>query len=156
ETGILDGRRATTHWSAVAKLQARFPRIRVEDGPIYVRSGNIYTSCGMSAGFDLALHFVERDLGHVIAHDVAKKLVLFLHRPAQQRQLSAQLQVTATADRPLRELLSWIIEHPAVDLSLPHLAKRAAMSERNLTRVFCRKLGVTPARFIEKIRVEQA
>jgi transcriptional regulator GlxA family with amidase domain len=154
--GLLDGRRVTTHWRACARLARTFPALSVDPDPIYVRDGNVYTSAGVTAGMDLALALVEEDEGREVALHVARELVLFLRRPGGQSQFSAQL-ATQTADRePLRELQAWIADHVGADLSVATLASRVAMSPRNFARVFAAEVGLTPARFVEKIRIEAA
>jgi transcriptional regulator GlxA family with amidase domain len=154
--GLLDGRRATTHWAWCGTLAKQYPAVTVAPDPIFVRDGNVYTSAGVTAGMDLALALVEEDHGRELALEVARQLVMFLRRPGGQSQFSAQLAVQ-TADRePLRELQAWISEHPDADLSVPTLARRVAMSPRNFARVFTREVGVTPARFVESVRVEAA
>jgi transcriptional regulator GlxA family with amidase domain len=156
EAGLLDGRRATTHWEWCATLAERYPAVTVASDPIFVRDGKIYTSAGVTAGMDLALALVEEDHGRELALEVARQLVMFLRRPGGQSQFSAQL-AAQTADRePLRDLQSWISEHPEADLSVPALARRVAMSPRNFARVFTREVGMTPARFVESVRVEAA
>jgi transcriptional regulator GlxA family with amidase domain len=154
--GLLDGRRATTHWRSCASLARRYPQITVDADPIFVRDGNIYTSAGVTAGMDLALALVEEDHGREVALHVARELVLFLRRPGGQSQFSAQLAVQAADREPLRELQAWIADHLDQDLSIPALAARVAMSERNFARVFTREVGVTPARFVETARIEAA
>jgi len=156
EAGLLDGRRVTTHWAACAELARRYPRLRVEPDPIFVRDGRIYTSAGVTAGMDLALALVEEDHGRDVALMVARRLVLFLKRPGGQSQFSVQLALQQAARDPLTELQAWIIEHPHADLSVSALSKRAGMSPRNFARVFLRETGVTPARFVERARVEAA
>jgi len=154
--GLLDGRRATTHWAYCDGLAKLHPRIRVEPDPIFMRDGAIYTSAGVTAGMDLALALVEEDVGRHVALQVARQLVLFLRRPGGQSQFSSQLAVQ-TADRePLRELQQWIADHLSTDLSVATLADRAAMSPRHFARVFASELGMTPARFVELQRVEAA
>src|SRR5215510_5569453 len=156
EAGLLDGRRATTHWGACAQLAARYPKVSVDPDPIFVRDGRIYTSAGVTAGMDLALALVEEDLGREVALGVARQLVMFLKRPGGQSQFSVPLMAQATERQPLSELLAWIGEHPDGDLSVPALARRAAMSARNFARVFTREVGMTPALFVERARVEAA
>jgi transcriptional regulator GlxA family with amidase domain len=156
EAGLLDGRRATTHWRACEQLARRYPTITVERDPIFVRDGNVHTSAGVTAGMDLALALVEADHGRALALRVARELVMFLQRPGGQSQFSTQLAVQ-TADRePLRELQARIADHLADDLSVPALAAQVAMSERNFARMFTREVGLTPARFVERARVEGA
>jgi transcriptional regulator GlxA family with amidase domain len=154
--GLLDGRRVTTHWRACAELARLFPSLSVDPDPIFVRDGNIYTSAGVTAGMDLALALVEEDEGREVALQVARELVLFLRRPGGQSQFSAQLAVQAADREPLRDLQAWIADHLAADLSIATLAARVAMSPRNFARVFGREVGLTPARFVEKTRVEAA
>jgi transcriptional regulator GlxA family with amidase domain len=156
EAGLLDGRRATTHWRMCSALAERYPAIRVEPDPIFIRDGSLYTSAGVTAGMDLALALVEEDHGRRAALEVARELVLFLRRPGGQSQFSAQLKAQLAEREPLRELQAWISEQPAADLSVPALAQRVAMSPRNFARVFTREVGVTPARFVERVRVEAA
>jgi len=156
EAGLLDGKRAATHWRSCARLAARYPNVTVDPDPIFVRQGRVFTSAGVTAGMDLALALVEDDHGPKLARQVARELVLFLKRPGGQTQFSAQLQ-TQLADRaPLAELHAWIADHLGADLSVVALARRAAMSPRNFARVFVRSLGTTPARQVEKLRVEAA
>jgi transcriptional regulator GlxA family with amidase domain len=156
EAGLLDGRRVTTHWHACDALARRYPRLTVERDPIFVQDGAVYTSAGVTAGMDLALALVEADLGRAVALRVARQLVLFLKRPGGQSQFSAQLALQAADREPLRDLQAWIAEHLGGDLSVPALAARVAMSERNFARVFTRETGCTPARFVERARVEGA
>jgi transcriptional regulator GlxA family with amidase domain len=156
EAGLLDGRRVTTHWARCQALAARYPRVRVEPDPIFVRDGNVWTSAGVTAGMDLALALVEADHGRDLALHVARWLVCFLKRPGGQSQFSAQL-ATQLADRePLRDLQGWIVDHLDTDLSVEALASIAAMSPRNFARVFTRETGATPARYVERVRVEAA
>jgi transcriptional regulator GlxA family with amidase domain len=156
KAGLLDGRRATTHWASCADLATRYPAVTVEADPIFVRDGNVATSAGVTAGMDLALALVEEDLGRDTALAAARWLVLFLQRPGGQAQFSAQL-AAQTADRaPLRELQTWLPDHLEEDLSIPALARRAGMSERNFARAFRRETGMTPASYVEAARVERA
>ena len=154
--GLLDGRRATTHWAYTELLARAYPRVAVDPDPIFVRDGHVYTSAGVTAGMDLALALVEEDLGREVALQVARRLVLFLRRPGGQSQFSAQLATQAADREPLRELQSWILDHLTDDLSVAALAHRVAMSPRNFARVFAAEVGVTPARFVERARVEAA
>ncbi len=156
EAGLLDGRRATTHWNDCPDLARRFPKVRVEPDTIYVQDGSIYTSAGVTAGMDLALALVEEDHGREVALAVARALVLFLRRPGGQAQFSAQLAVQFAEHEPLRELQAHILEHPKEDLTVETLARRVSMSPRNFARVFTRELGTTPARFVTAVRVETA
>jgi transcriptional regulator GlxA family with amidase domain len=156
EAGLLDGRRATTHWKYAEEMAARFPKVSVDPDPIFVKDGNIYTSAGVTAGMDLALALVEEDLGGAMALRVARMLVLFLRRPGGQAQFSTSLSAQASEVRPLRELAVWMADNLGGDLSVSALASLAAMSERNFARVFTREFGVTPARYVEQLRLEAA
>jgi transcriptional regulator GlxA family with amidase domain len=153
--GLLDGRRATTHWAACEALQRHYPAIDVEPDPIYVRDGNVYTSAGVTAGIDLALALVEEDLGRRVARDVARSLVLFVRRPGGQAQFSASLAGQAAERRSLRELQEWLADNLDQDLSVAALAERAYMSPRNFARVFAREVGATPASYVESLRLER-
>ena len=156
EAGLLDGRRATTHWSACGALRRRYPGITVEPDPIFIQDGNVWTSAGVTAGIDLALALLEDDAGNDAALAVARQLVVFLRRPGGQAQFSNQLSVR-TADRdPLREVQAWIADRLEADLSVEVLAQRAHMSPRNFARAFKREIGVTPAAYVERARVERA
>jgi len=156
EAGLLDGRRATTHWSACAELARRYPRVRVESDPIFIRQGAVSTSAGVTAGIDLALDLVDEDLGRAVALEVARWLVLFLRRQGGQSQFSAQLGTQIAERDGLRDLQGFIAEHPGEDLSVPSLARRAGMSTRNFARAFRRDLNVTPSVYVERARVESA
>jgi transcriptional regulator GlxA family with amidase domain len=153
--GILDGRRAATHWMYCTKLARRFPAIRVEADPIFVCDGPVWTSAGVTAGIDLALALVEEDLGRSVALAVARYLVVFLKRPGGQAQFSAALALQAADDR-FGALHNWINGHLANDLSLSVLAYQAGMSERSFSRHYAEATGQTPARAIERLRVEAA
>jgi transcriptional regulator GlxA family with amidase domain len=154
--GLLDGRRATTHWQLCPRLARDHPAVVVEDDPIFVRDGNVYTSAGVTAGMDLALALVEEDHGHDAAMRIARHLVMFVRRPGGQSQFSAALDLQAAERRPIRDLQAWIAEHPSGDLSVESLAARVHMSPRNFARVFRNEVGQTPARFVERVRVEAA
>ncbi|HEX4718734.1 MAG TPA: GlxA family transcriptional regulator [Thermoleophilaceae bacterium] len=154
--GLLDGRRATTHWQWCDLLSGLFPAVEVERDAIYVVDGPVYTSAGVTAGMDLALALVEEDLGPRVARDVAQQLVIFLRRPGGQSQFSAPLAALPAEHEPLRDLQAWIPANVGADLSVPALAERVAMSPRNFARTFRRETGVTPAAYVESIRVEQA
>ncbi len=156
QAGLLDGRRATTHWAACDELRRRHPETEVEDGPIFVRDGDVYTSAGVTAGIDLALALVEDDLGAAIARDAARWLVLFLRRPGSQAQFSSGPAWQPAERPPLRDLQSWIADNLTADLSVPALAERAFMSPRNFARAFRREVGVTPAAYVESVRLERA
>ncbi|HEY0944963.1 MAG TPA: GlxA family transcriptional regulator [Opitutaceae bacterium] len=154
EAGLLDGRRATTHWAFAQKLAEQFPTVKVDPDPIWVKDGNVYSAAGATSGIDLCLALLEEDHGRKLALEVARMLVVFLCRPGNQAQFSVSLQEQATESRPLRDLQIWMLDHLAGDLSIPALAARAAMSERNFQRVFTRELGKSPAHYAEEIRIE--
>jgi transcriptional regulator GlxA family with amidase domain len=154
--GLLDGRRATTHWAGCAQLASRFPAVSVEPDRIYVRDGAVVTSAGVTAGMDLALALVEEDHGTELARTVARWLVLFLQRPGGQSQFSQRLAVPLPTGSPIRGLVEEIVADPAADHSVPALAGRAALSERHLARLFAEHAGTTPGRFVERVRVEAA
>jgi transcriptional regulator GlxA family with amidase domain len=154
--GLLDGRRATTHWDSCQRLAERHPQITVETDPIFVRDGNVLTSAGVTAGIDLALALIEDDLGPEAALRTAQSLVMFVRRPGGQSQFSAQLKAAPARREPLRDVQAHIAEHPAADLSVPALAARAFMSERNFARAFRAETGMTPAVYVEHTRVERA
>ncbi|MFT3927174.1 MAG: DJ-1/PfpI family protein [Myxococcales bacterium] len=154
--GLLDGKRATTHWAQCERLAAEFPAIRVETAPIYVRDGKTWTSAGVTAGIDLSLALVEDDLGAPIAQTVARQLVVFIRRSGGQSQFSPLLSDRSSGDGNLRELVATINEHPERDWSVPALARRAHMSVRNFGRVFRAETGTSPADYVERVRVETA
>ena len=154
-SGMLDGRRAVTHWSYCTELARRFPTVRVESDPIFVHDGSVWTSAGVTSGIDLALALVEEDLGRTLALAVARYLVVFLKRPGGQAQFSEALSLQAADDR-FGALHDWISKHLADDLSLSVLAGHAGMSERSFSRHYAEATGQTPARAIERLRVEAA
>jgi transcriptional regulator GlxA family with amidase domain len=154
--GILEGRRATTHWLDCERLAGEFPGVRVESDRIFVKDGNLYTAAGGTAGLDLALALIEEDLGRDLAFAVARALVMFVRRPGGQNQFSALLQSQTAERQPLRDLLAWASEHLTDSLSVETLAARVHMSARNFSRAFRKELGKTPARFIETLRIDAA
>ena len=154
-SGLLDGRRAATHWSVCAELAARYPAVRVEPDPIFIRDGSVWTSAGVTAGIDLALALVEDDLGRAVALAVARQLVVFLKRPGGQSQFSAALSLQTGGDR-FEALHGWINGHLADNLTLSTLADQAGMSERSFSRRYAKATGTTPARAVERLRVEAA
>ena len=156
EAGLLNGRRATTHWKFGRELAARYPGVQVEHDPLWVKDGNIYTSAGISAGIDLALAWVEEDCGAGLAHEAARELVLFLRRPGGQPQVSVSLASQASEMTSIRELQIWIAEHLERRLSVEDLSDRMAMSIRNFERVFTREVGTTPSQYVLQMRVEAA
>jgi transcriptional regulator GlxA family with amidase domain len=154
--GLLDGRRATTHWASAAKLARLYPRVQVDPDPIYVQDGTLWTSAGVTAGMDLALALVEEDLDRDAALTIARHLVLFLRRPGNQSQFSATLAAQEPQREPLREAQRFAVEHVREDLSVEALAARAHMSARNFARAFRAEAGITPARYVERVRLEAA
>ena len=152
--GLLTGRRATSHWAWCERLANEYSDVAIDPEPIFVRDGNVYTSAGVTTGMDLALAMVEEDHGHHVALQVARQLVLFLRRPGGQAQFSAQLSMQSADREPLRDLQHWIVDHLADDLSVAALAERVATSPRHFARVFTAQVGTTPARFVERLRVE--
>src|SRR5258705_3918462 len=156
EAGLLDGKSATTHWAHCADLAQRYPKIRVETDPIFVRDGAVWSSAGVCAGMDLALAMAEQDHGRELALTVAQWMVIFLKRPGGQSQFSVGLAAQATEHERIRELQSWALAHLGADLGVAALAKRIAMSPRNFARVFTREVGETPARWVERARAAAA
>lgn len=154
--GLLEGKTVTTHWASTEELARRHPELKVDPTPIFVRDGNIWTSAGVTSGMDLSLALVEEDLGRETAVEIARWLVLFLQRPGGQAQFSSHLSAQVAERRPLRELQSWIADNLDSDLRVETLAGRAAMSPRNFARFFRREIGVTPAAYVEELRVERA
>ncbi|MER6347087.1 GlxA family transcriptional regulator [Streptomyces sp. NPDC001595] len=154
--GLLDGRRATTHWAHCDKLARDHPAVEVDPEPIYVRDGHVATSAGVTSGIDLALALVEEDLGRDTALAVARHLVVFLRRPGNQAQFSAQLAAQTARREPLRDVQQWISEHPAADLSVAALAARARLSPRHFARAFRAETGMTPGRYVDRVRLEHA
>jgi transcriptional regulator GlxA family with amidase domain len=154
--GLLEGRTVTTHWASTEELARRHPELRVDPSPIFVRDGDVWTSAGVTSGMDLSLALVEEDLGREIAVEIARWLVLFLQRPGGQAQFSSHLTAQVAERRPLRELQSWIADNLDGDLRVETLAERAAMSPRNFARFFRREVGMTPAAFVEELRIERA
>jgi transcriptional regulator GlxA family with amidase domain len=155
ESGVLDGRRAVTHWSYCTELARRFPKVHVESDPIFVRDGKVWTSAGVTSGIDLALALVEEDLGRTVALAVARYLVVFLKRPGGQAQFSTALSLQ-TAEDKFGALHDWIAKHLADDIPLPVLARQAGMSERSFSRRYAEATGMTPIHAVERLRVEAA
>jgi transcriptional regulator GlxA family with amidase domain len=154
--GLLDGRRAVTHWAYCDLLQRSFPEVRVEADPIFVRDGDIWTSAGVTAGIDVAMALVEEDHGPQVARAIAKDLVVFVQRSGGQAQFSAQLAAQRPNRDTLREVQDHIAAHLDGDLSVPALAKIATLSERHFSRVFSAETGMTAAAYVEAARVEAA
>ncbi|WP_246023765.1 GlxA family transcriptional regulator [Nocardia yunnanensis] len=156
QAGLLDGRRATTHWAGGELLAQQFPAITTEPDRIYVRDGPMWTSAGVTAGIDLALAIVAADHGPDLAREVARWMVVYLHRPGGQSQFSAPLAANPPKRDSLRALQIWMEENLESDLSLPALAARVGMSTRHFSRVFTGETGSTPARYVEQVRVAAA
>ncbi|MFI5663093.1 GlxA family transcriptional regulator [Streptomyces sp. NPDC051684] len=154
--GLLDGRRATTHWAFCDTLARQYPEVSVDPDPIYVRDGGVATSAGVTAGIDLALALVEEDHGRDVALRIARALVVFLRRPGNQAQFSTQLAAQTARREPLGEVQRWIAEHPGADLCVEALAARARLSPRHFARAFRTETGMTPGRYVERVRVEHA
>ncbi|MEM7399437.1 MAG: GlxA family transcriptional regulator [Pseudomonadota bacterium] len=154
--GLLDGKKATTHWRGIEDLSARFPKIDVQADSIFVKDGHVYTSAGVTAGIDLALALVEEDLGQAMALNCARNLVVFMRRPGGQSQFSATLASQHAERNAINELIAWAADNPSTNLSVEAMAKRVHMSLRNFSRVFRSEVGQTPAAFVEKLRVEAA
>jgi transcriptional regulator GlxA family with amidase domain len=156
EAGLLDGRRVTTHWARAQQLTDEYPMLNVDPDPIYIHDGHVWTSAGVTAGIDLALAMVEADHGSDVAQTVARWLVMFLHRPGGQTQFAAPVWVPRATRSAVRSAQDYIDTHPAEDHRLDLLARRAAMSPRHFSRVFTDQVGETPARYVERVRVEAA
>lgn len=156
EAGLLDGRRATTHWASAGRLAERYPGVDVDSESIFVRDGDVWTSAGVTAGMDLALALVEDDLDPEAALEVARWLVVFAKRPGGQAQFSVALAAQTAQREPLREVQEWVRANPAGDASVEALAARACMSPRNFSRAFHREVGMTPAAWVEAARVDLA
>ena len=154
--GLLDGARATTHWAYCDELAARHPSVRVVPDAIYVCDGRLATSAGVTAGIDLALALLEHDHGAPLARLVARWLVVFLQRPGGQSQFSVRSRVPAVREPGLRAVLDAIADDPAAGWTVEGMARRAAMSPRHFARVFPRRVGLPPARYVERARVEAA
>lgn len=154
--GLLKGKRAATHWKWAPELARRFKDITVDPDSIYIRDGNTYTSAGVTAGMDLALALVEEDLGSTAALTVARELVLYLRRVGGQSQFSAALALQSSDRKQIEEIRAWVVDNLSRDLRVANLAAKAGMSPRNFARVFLNDTGWTPARFVERSRVEAA
>ncbi len=154
-SGLLDGRRATTHWSCCGRLAADYPAVRVEQDPIYINDGKIWTSAGVTAGIDMALALIEADVGRATATAAARQLVVFAKRPGGQAQFSTGVAL-AGSDASFDRLHEWMKLNPRANLAVPVLAERAGMSERSFLRHYRKVVGLTPARAVERVRVEAA
>ncbi len=154
--GLLAGRRATTHWASAQELALRHPDVEVDPEPIFLRDGPVWTSAGVTAGMDLALALVEEDLDRDAALQIARHLVLFLRRPGNQSQFSATLAAQQPGREPLREVQRFVVEHVAATHTVEAMAGRAHMSPRHFARAFRAETGLTPARYVERVRLEAA
>lgn len=156
QLGLLDGRRATTHWARSRRLQDEFPAVEVDPEPVFVRADNVWTSAGVTAGIDLTLALVEADVGAEIARTIAQWLVMFLRRPGGQRQFSAPLWSAPVQRDPIRTVCDRIHSEPGADLSIAALATEANMSERHFVRVFTQEVGRSPGRYVHDVRIDSA
>jgi len=156
QAGVLDGRRATTHWCACNDFRRRYPRVTLDPDSIYVKDGHVYTSAGATSGMDLAIALVEEDFGTELARRVAQGLVMFLRRPGNQAQFSVQVNTERPGAEQSSEVETYIFDHLDADLRVEALAERFNMSPRNFTRVFTRQVGVAPGRYVEQCRLERA
>jgi transcriptional regulator GlxA family with amidase domain len=154
--GLLDGKRAVTHWNFCERLAREFPRVSVEHDPIFLQDGSTYTSAGITAGIDLSLALVEEDHGHRVALGVARQLVMFLVRPGGQAQYSQILSRQTTTYEPLRELQVYVLENLKKNLSVEALAERVGLSPRHFSRVCLKEMQMNPGQFVDRLRVEAA
>jgi len=155
QAGLLDGKVATTHWSRTEDFARRFPRVNLQPDRIFTQCDNIWTSAGITAGIDLSLALIADDLGEDIARKTAQQLVVYRRRPGGQSQFSALLEIERPNGR-FADLLDYIRGHLSAELSVAHLASRAAMSERTFARAFHEETGMTPAKAVERLRAEAA
>lgn len=155
EAGLLDGRRATTHWQRTRQLMAAYPKVKLEADRIYTRDGNIWTSAGITAGIDLSLAMVAEDYGDEIAKQTAKQLVLYYRRSGGQSQFSSLLELKTPTGR-FGPLLAWVREHLDAPLTVEDMAEQAGMSSRHFTRAFIAETGTTPSKAVERLRIEVA
>ena len=154
--GLVTGRRVTTHWSRADQLQREHPDVQVDCDPIFIRDGRVWTSAGVTAGIDLALALVEDDEGRAVAHEVARELVMFLRRPGSQSQFSVPLWSAQPRTDPIREAVSAVHADPGADHSLDGMAARASLSPRHFQRRFAAEVGIPPAAYVERVRIEAA
>jgi transcriptional regulator GlxA family with amidase domain len=155
-SGLIEGRRVTTHWNWAGRLAAMFPSVRVDADPIFIRDGSLWTSAGVTAGIDLALALIEEDAGHRIAVGVARDLVMFMKRPGGQSQFSVPLALQTRDDETFADLHAWMATHLVEDLRVERLAERVSMSPRNFARLYAARIGNTPAKTVEMMRLEAA
>src|SRR3954451_8768110 len=155
-TGLLDGRRVTTHWRFVQRVTHQFPKLRVQPDALFVKDGRFYTSAGVTAGIDLALSLIEEDFGSRVALAVAREMVVYLKRSGGQQQYSEPLQFQTNSSDRFAELGHWMINHPNEEMSIESLAHRAALSPRQFYRRFKEHFGSSPATFVETLRLNEA
>ena len=156
EAGVLDGKRATTHWNLCENMAKEYPNVHVEIAPLFVKDGNTYTSAGVSSGLDLSLALVEEDMGKAFALQIAKLMVLFLKRPGNQVQYSNLMAYQNIPNLSIRKSCEWIFNHLKEDLPVERIAEEVDMSPRNFARVFAREMNITPAKYIDRLRVDRA
>lgn len=156
EAGVLKNKKAVTHWELCDEMSNRYPDTHVNMEAIFVKDGNVYTSAGTTAGFDLSLALIEEDLGKPYALLIARIMVLFLKRPGNQSQFSTILESQKTDYQPVSQAIEWIYNHLDEDITVEKLAEEASMSPRNFARVFARELNITPIKYVEKLRLETA
>jgi transcriptional regulator GlxA family with amidase domain len=154
--GQLDGRTVTTHWDRCRELAERYPKLRVDPEPLFVRDGHVITSAGVTSGIDLVLAIVEDDLGRDTALTAARQLVVFLRRPGNQTHFSTRLPTRTARRGPLRDVQQWITRHPEDDLTVERLARRANLSTRQFARAFTAQTGATPGQYVDQTRLETA
>lgn len=155
-TGVLDGRKATTHWRFADDVHRQFPNVRLDVDQLYVQDGPFHTAGGLSAGMDLALALIEADLGSTVALAAARHLVMYMKRPGNQAQFSEPLRAQSRGQGPLARLPEWLLEHLAEELPVTRIADHVHMSERNFRRAFREAFGVAPSRYLERLRLERA
>jgi transcriptional regulator GlxA family with amidase domain len=156
QAGLIDGKCVSTHWQACTQLSKGYPQAQVHEQALYSNDGNLWTSAGASTGIDMALAMVQQDHGTTVMGEVAKKLVLYAKRPGYQSQFSQVLQAQTNADGHFSELVMWLQEHLDTAIRVADMAQQCGMSERNFHRKFTDKLGITPAKFLENLRLERA
>ncbi len=156
KAGLLEGRVATTHWNYCEELGNNYPGVKVQPDDIFVRDGNVYTSAGVTAGMDLSLALIEEDWGRDVALAVARELVIFMKRPGGQSQFSNILAAQHCSAERFKDLVVWVQTHPRESMEVERLADKVGMSPRNFARAFTREIGETPAKYVQRARVEAA
>ncbi|MEI8281260.1 MAG: GlxA family transcriptional regulator [Armatimonadota bacterium] len=155
-SGLLDGRKVTTHWAFIDDVARRFPKVQLVEDEIYVQDGKFYTSAGVTTGIDLVLAMIEEDFGSAVCHAVARELVVFMRRPGKQKQLSDLLRFQAKTGSPCDVAVDWILANLKADLSLESIAAQSNLSSRQLSRLFVENYGTSPIKFVEKVRLDEA